>query len=240
VTDNALLLNAISGFDEEDPTTFYLRKEEDFTRDLQKPIKGLKVGLPSTFYFENLDPEVDASIKKAIRTLEAFGAEIKEIDLPPIPEFIEAHKTIIRSEAYAVHEQRLKDFPDQWDGEVKERLLTGVEVLGHEFEKALEIKQLAIKVFHQVLSDVDVLFTPSIPILPPKIGNRDMKTDNDAHIRWTLLKLTAPTNLNGFPSITVPCGRSKEGLPIGAQFIGRAFDEATVYRFAYALEQGIQ
>lgn len=238
VTDNAILLNGIAGHDPNDPYSLS-KKEEDFTRHINKGIRGMKIGLPTSFYFEGLDEEVEQSVRSAISVLSSLGAEIKEVDIPHIEEIMDAHKTILKSEAYAVHEQRLKDYPDKWDEEVKERLLTGLNPKGFEYAKALQMKQIALNDYKKVMEGVDVLITPTIPILPVEINNRhvDIEKYKGQHIRWSILKLTSPTNFNGLPSLSLPCGLSKQGMPIGIQFIGRQFEEAELYRFGFALEQ---
>ncbi|MBN8201427.1 amidase [Bacillus sp. NTK034] len=238
VTDNALLLNTLVDYDSKDPSPDQ-SEPEDFTRFLGKGIEGMTIGLPSTFYFDDMNGEVKQVLDQTIETLRELGARIVPVTIPNLDKFTVAHKHILRSEAYAVHEQHLADYPDQWDDEVKERLLTAHDTKGYEYAQALQIRQLAKDEFNKALEQVDVLFTPTLPILPPKINERHVDIEKYAgqHIRWSIIKLTAPTNLNGFPSLSLPCGFSSEGMPIGGQLIGREFDEAVLYRFAYALEQ---
>lgn len=238
VTDNAILLNALAGYDPKDPSSID-RETEDFTRDLGKGIEGLSLGLPTTFYFEDMNAEVRRVMDATIEVLRDMGAVTKPVELPNLEKFTDAHRVILRSEAYAVHEQHLKDYPDQWDDEVKERLYTALDTMGYEFAQALQTRQQAKDEFNQALEEVDVILAPTLPILPPNINERHVDIEKYAgqHIRWSIIKLTAPTNLNGFPSLSVPCGFSAEGMPIGLQIIGREFDEALLYRIGYALEQ---
>lgn len=238
VTDNAILLNSLAGYDPNDPTSLQ-REEEDFSRLIGKGIEGMTIGLPTTFYFEDMNEEVKQIINNTIEILQELGAVIKPVVLPNMEKFTEAHRHILRSEAYAVHEQHLRDYPDKWDEEVKERLLTALETKGYEYVQALQIRQLAKDEFNKVLEEVDVIFTPTVPILPPKINERHVDIEKYAgqHIRWSIVKLTAPTNLNGFPSLSIPCGFSSDEMPVGVQFIGREFDEAELYRIGHALEQ---
>jgi aspartyl-tRNA(Asn)/glutamyl-tRNA(Gln) amidotransferase subunit A len=238
VTDNALLLNSLIGYDSNDPSSVH-RETEDFTRYIGKGIEGMTIGLPSNFYFDDMNGEVKQVLDQTIETFRELGARIVPVTLSNLDKFTEAHKHILRSEAYAVHEQHLADYPDQWDDEVKERLLTAHDTKGYEYARALQTRQLAKDEFNRALEQVDVLFTPTLPILPPKINERHVDIEKYAgqHIRWSIIKLTAPTNLNGFPSLSIPCGFSSEGMPIGGQLIGREFDEAVLYQFGYALEQ---
>ncbi|RFU68122.1 Asp-tRNA(Asn)/Glu-tRNA(Gln) amidotransferase subunit GatA [Peribacillus saganii] len=238
VTDNAILLNVIAGFDQNDPNSIQ-KESQDFSRDIGKGIEGMKIGIPTSFYFDDIDEEVRHAVEKAIEVMRELGAVIQSINLPNIEKISESHKVILKSEAYAVHEQHLKDYPDNWDDEVKERLLTALDTKGYEYVQALQIRKLAKNEFNHVLEDVDVILTPTLPILPPKINERHVNIEKyiGQHIRWSITKLTAPTNLNGLPSLSVPCGFSADDMPIGIQLIGREFDEATLYRFGYALEQ---
>lgn len=237
VKDNALLLNALAGYDPADPSSVQ-HESEDFTREIGKSIEGMKIGLPSKFFFDDMNEEVRVAVDKTIEVLRNMGAVISSVDLPNIEKFSDAHKVILRSEAYAVHEQNLKDYPDKWDDEVKERLYTALETKGYEYAQALQARQLAKEEFNAILKEVDVILTPTLPILPPKIDERHVNIEKyvGQHIRWSIIKLTAPTNLNGFPSLSIPCGFSAEGMPIGIQLIGREFDEATLYQVGNALE----
>jgi aspartyl-tRNA(Asn)/glutamyl-tRNA(Gln) amidotransferase subunit A len=237
VLDNALLLNVLSGYDERDPYSIKT-DAEDFTRFIGQSIKGSVIGVPSSFYFDNVEEEVEQQVRHALKVFESLGAEIRVIDLPHIQQFSLAHQITIRSEAYAVHEAMLRDRSEQYDPEVRERLLTGMDEKAHAYVHAQQLRHVAVQEFKQALNEADVIVTPTIPILPPDIGQRQVHIrGNKEHVRSALLRLTGPTNLNGFPSISVPCGFSESGLPIGMQLIGKPFDEANLYRFAYAFEQ---
>jgi aspartyl-tRNA(Asn)/glutamyl-tRNA(Gln) amidotransferase subunit A len=237
VEDNALLLNVLAGYDERDP--YSAQKEtEDFTRYLHKGIKGSVVGVPSSFYFEKVEAEVYTQVQQAIETLRDLGAEIREIEIPHIQDISLAHQMTLKSEAYSVHEDRLRNNPEQWDEEVKSRLLTGLEPKAYEYVQSQQIKHLAVREFNQVLKEVDVIAAPSIPILPTEINQREIELNGSKeHVRLLLNRLAGPTNLNGFPSLSIPCGFSGSGWPIGLQLIGKSFDEANLYRFGNAFER---
>ncbi len=238
VTDNALLLNVLVENDAEDPDAIF-KDSEDFTRLMGHDVKGKKIGIPDHFYFDNLDEEVRQVIQETIQHFEQLGAEIIPVTLPNMGDVSEAHKIILRSDAYALHEKNLAEFPEDWDDEVKERLLTALDTSGADYAKAVQVKKKTEQQFAPIWEKVDVLLTPTMPILPPATNERyvgDQKKESQ-HIRWTITKLTAPTNLTGFPSLSVPCGYSTEGLPIGVQLIGPNFDEAILYQLGGALEQ---
>jgi len=239
ITDNALLLNNIVAYDAKDPKSIR-RKKEDFTRFIGKDIKGKKIGVPrNTFYYKEVEGEIIEAVESVIELLEKEGAIVQQVDLPNLKRFIEAQRVIIRSDAYAVHQSNLQKHPNLWDDEVKERILTGLEPKGFEYARALQIREFAKEEFHQVLENFDVIVTPTMSIMPPNVGERytSAEATEEQHIRWTITKLTAPTNFNGLPSLSVPCGFSREGLPIGIQFIGREFSEAKLYQFGFIVEK---
>jgi aspartyl-tRNA(Asn)/glutamyl-tRNA(Gln) amidotransferase subunit A len=238
VKDNAILLNAISGFDKNDPYSIQTNVE-DFTRYLTKGIEGAVIGIPTSYYFEHLEQDVEEQVKQAIKVFQRLGAKVVEVDLPRIVQISQALQTILRCDAYAVHFQRLQKYPDQWDLEVKERLLLGSEIKGYEYANALEYKHIAVKEYEEILNNVDVILAPTVPILPTNLDQREINLPGyeGQHVRAPITRLTGPTNLIGFPSLSVPCGFSSSGLPVGMQLIGKPLDEATLYRFGYAYEQ---
>jgi aspartyl-tRNA(Asn)/glutamyl-tRNA(Gln) amidotransferase subunit A len=237
VQDNAVLLNALSGYDNRDP--YSVRTEtEDFTRLISQGIKGSIICVPSSFYFEGLDAEVERKMDEALEVLKRLGAEIRKVDIGNIREISLAQQMTIRSEAFTVHEEMLKNQPDKYEEEVKERLLTGEAVKASEYVRAQQIRLAGAREFRKVLTETDVILTPSVPILPPNLEQREVTINGETlQVRECLTRFNGPTNLIGFPSISIPCGFSASGLPIGIQFIGKPYDEANLYRFAYAFER---
>jgi aspartyl-tRNA(Asn)/glutamyl-tRNA(Gln) amidotransferase subunit A len=237
VQDNAILLNVLSGYDERDPYSVKV-KDEDFTRLLHQGVKGSIIGIPSTFYFENVDSEVEKQVRQAVEVFRSLGAEIRIIEIPHLKQISLAQQITIESEAYAVHEEILRNHSKQYDEEVKTRLLKGLSTKAYEYVQAQQVKQLAITEFNHALKEVEMILTPTLPILPTDIGQREINIHGyQEQVRTALTRFTGPTNLNGFPSLSIPCGFSSSGLPIGLQLIGRPYDEANLYRFAYAFEQ---
>jgi aspartyl-tRNA(Asn)/glutamyl-tRNA(Gln) amidotransferase subunit A len=237
VQDNAILLNVLSGYDERDPYSVKV-KDEDFTRLLHQGVIGSIIGIPSTFYFENVDSEVEKQVRQAVEVFRSLGAEIRIIEIPHLKQISLAQQITIESEAYAVHEEILRNHSKQYDEEVKTRLLKGLSTKAYEYVQAQQVKQLAITEFNHALKEVEMILTPTLPILPTDIGQREINIHGyQEQVRTALMRFTKPTNLNGFPSLSIPCGFSNSGLPIGLQLIGRPYDEANLYRFAYAFEQ---
>ncbi|KQU25878.1 glutamyl-tRNA amidotransferase [Bacillus sp. Leaf13] len=239
VKDNAILLNVLSGYDSQD---YYSIKttQEDFTRLLNKGIKGSVIGIPSSFFFERVELEVKNQVLQAIEVFKSLGAEVRPVNIPQIQKISLAHQMIVKCEAYTIHESPLVNSPELYDTEVKERLLSGSIPKALEYVKALQMKQVAIHEFNQVLEEVDVILFPTVSVLPPDIEQREVTIEGyPEHVRSAINRLNGPTNLNGFPSLQIPCGFSSSGMPIGLQLIGKQLDEANLYRFAHSFEQEV-
>ncbi|MFK2825722.1 amidase [Bacillus sp. B190/17] len=239
VRDNALLLNVLVGYDSKDYFSI-VREREDFTDKLEKGVQGCVIGIPSSFFFEHLDSEIQAKMEHVISVYQDLGASIRFVDIENLDAVSKAHGTVLKSEAYAVHKHHLDDERSSWEGEVKNRLQTGKDVRAHEYLKAQEIKQQAIQSFNQAFEQADVLLTPVTSILPPHLYERELEFNHKKiHVFSVLNKLTGISDLTGLPCMSVPCGLSDAGLPIGFQLTGRAFDESNLYRYAYAYEQAV-
>jgi aspartyl-tRNA(Asn)/glutamyl-tRNA(Gln) amidotransferase subunit A len=237
VEDNALLLNALAGHDPEDPCSVNLAAE-DFTRDLERGVRGGVIGLPASFYFEHLDGEVARRVDEAAEVFSSLGADVREVEVPHLWDTLHAQRLILAAEAYAVHEERLETEPDRFDDQGLERLLNGENLKAYRYANARQRGLRSGLEFAAVLWEVDVLLTPTVPIPAPEIGQRETTIDGyEEAVYSALTRLTGPTDLNGLPSLSVPCGTTATGLPVGLHLIGRAFDEATLYRFGHAHEQ---
>jgi aspartyl-tRNA(Asn)/glutamyl-tRNA(Gln) amidotransferase subunit A len=237
VEDNALLLSALAGHDPEDPYSVD-RPEEDFARGLQHDIRGTTVGIPTDFYFEHVDDEVGARVREAVEVFRGLGAGIREVEVPNLWETLHDQRLTLAAEAYAVHEERLKTEPEKFDDHGLERLLKGEELQAYRYANAQRRKLCSRREFEGVLGEVDVILAPSVPIPASDIGQRQTSINgHDEAVYSALTRLTGPTNMNGLPSLSVPCGTTASGLPVGLQLIGRPFDEATLYRFAHAYEE---
>ena len=239
VEDNALLLNALAGFDARDPYSVN-REPEDFARDLRRGVRGAVIGIPSDFYFEHVEDEVERRVREAIEVFRSLGAEVREVRIPHLWETLKAQRLTLAADAYSIHEERLKSEPEKFDEEVRERLLDGERLKAHRYASAQQRKLGAKDEFSRALGEVDVLLTPALPIAATLIDQRDVNIGGyEEPVRSAVTRLTGPTNLNGFPSLSIPCGSTASGLPVGMQLIGRPFDEATFYRFGHAYEEAV-
>lgn len=237
VHDNAMMLNVVSEYDEKDYLSI-TRKREDFTRFIGLSIKHKVIGIPDSFFYDDVDDDIAKSASHIIELLRDSGVRIKYITMKNMDRYLESQRVIMRTEAYLHHKSNLKIHPTLWDEEVKERLLTGEGVSVDEYSKALRDKYFFSHELDSLFTEVDILLTPTSPILPLNVNERVVRAGNDRnHIRNWITKFTAPFNLVGHPSISIPSGFSRDSLPIGIQLIGRAYDEAVLYQIAYAIEQ---
>ncbi|HEX6710855.1 MAG TPA: amidase [Rubrobacter sp.] len=239
VSDNAMMLNALAGHDPEDPHSVD-RPPEDFTRNLERGLRGAGIGLPSSFYFEHVDEEVEARLRGTAEVFASLGAEVVEVEIPNLWDTLKAQRLILAAEAYAVHEERLENEPEKFGEEVRERLMDGERPKAYRYANARQRGMLATDEFDRALDGVDVLLTPTLPIAATEIGQREISIgDYEENVRSALTRFTGPTDLTGHPSLSVPCGTTNSGLPVGLQLIGRHFDEATLYRFGHAYEEAV-
>jgi len=237
VEDNALLLNTLAGHDPRDPYSVN-EPAEDFTRDLEYGVRGGAIGVPRDFYFEHLEDEVGERVREAIEVFLASGAQVREVEVPNLPETLKAQRYILAADAYAIHEERLESEPERFGDEVRVRLLEGERLKAHRYASAQQRKLEAKKELEGALAEVDVLLAPTLPIAATLIEQREASIGGyDEPVRSALTRLTGPVNLTGFPSLSVPCGFTAAGLPVGMQLVGRPFDEATLYRFGHAYER---
>jgi aspartyl-tRNA(Asn)/glutamyl-tRNA(Gln) amidotransferase subunit A len=234
--DNALLMNVLAGHDPKDPYSAN-RSVEDFARDLGRGVSGGVVGVPKDFYFERVEDEVGERVREAIEVFLSLGAEVREVGIPNLPETLKAQRYILAADAYAIHEERLKSAPQRFDEEVRERLLKGEKLKAHRYASAQQRKLRTRGEFEEALKEVDVLLAPTVPITATLIDQREVNIGGYGEpVRSAVTRFTGPANLIGFPSLSVPCGFTAAGLPVGVQLIGRPFEEATLYQFGHAYE----
>lgn len=255
VTDCANILNIIAGHDEMDSTSS-ASAVPDYTEALVEDVKGLKIGLPKEYFVKGMDPEVEQAIRAAIAKYKEMGAEIVDISLPHTDYAISTYYLIAPAEA-ATNLQRYDgvSYGERVDGEdlvammtntrdekfgaeVKRRIVIGNYALSAGYYdayylKAMKVRTLVAEDYKKAFEQVDVIMAPVAPTPAYKIG--DMTSDP---LQMYLMDAcTVPLNLAGLPGISIPCGYSSAGMPIGLQIIGRALDEATIIRAAYTYEQ---
>ena len=256
VTDTAILMNVISGRDPLDSTSADL-PVPDFTKSLLNNVKGLKIGIPKEYFVEGMDGDVEKSVRYAVELFKKLGAEIKEVSLPHTDYAVSTYYVIAPAEAssnlarydgvkYGYRTDNSKNLlsmykktrEEGFGAEVKRRIMLGTYTLSSGYYdayylKAQKVRTLIKKDFDDAFKNCDILITPTAPTSAFKIGE---KFDNPIQMYLSDI-FTISVNLAGVPAISIPCGFSKNGLPIGLQIIGRHFDEETVIRAAYTFEQ---
>lgn len=236
VTDAALLLQVLAGRDSADPSTADV-PVPDYRAAMQGDVRGLRLGLPKDLFFEKLDPEVRAAVLAAARSLEGLGASVEEVPLPKIQHAGPVSFAIIAPEATAYHEPYLKTRAAEYGADVRARLTAGQYVLAIQYLKAQRARQVIRADVHAALTRVHALLTPTTPIPAPALEARQVTVDGlTEDVRWWLVRCTRPINVTGHPALSVPCGLTSGGLPIGLQLVGRYFDEATLFRIGLAFE----
>lgn len=237
IKDNALLLNIIAGHDPKDAYSIKMSGNKDYAKLIGEDVKHATIGIATNEFFTDIDQEIKEAIDKSVDLFKQLQTNIKKVAVPGIEEIAEAQAVTIKSEASAVHADSLQEYEGKVDEEVFERLVASKEVKGYEYVQAQTKRNKLIADLNHIFDEVDVLLVPTLPILPPDINQREVTINNTTvTTQHALLKLTAPFNYTGNPSLSIPCGMSKSGLPIGLQLIGRHHEEERLYQLGDALE----
>ncbi len=232
VRDNALMLDLIAGYDALDPGSANLATG-GYTSQLGQDIKGLRVGVLRHFYTRDMqaDAEIAAGIEAAVNKLSELGAVISEVATAPLNEYLACNRTILTSEAFAVHEKWMRERPQDYGALARERLMAGAFVRAADYINATRLRRKMTDAFHALFAGVDVIITASS--MDPACRIDDEKAVDYTYGR----QARAPFNVTGSPALAVPTGFSQSGLPLGMQIVGKPFSEALLYRVAYAYEQ---
>jgi aspartyl-tRNA(Asn)/glutamyl-tRNA(Gln) amidotransferase subunit A len=256
VTDCALMLNAICGHDPMDSTSANL-PVPDFTKSLINDVQGVKIGIPKEYFIAGMDEEVEASVRNAIEELQSCGAIVEEISLPHTDYAIAAYYIIAPAEAsanlarydgvrYGFRAEDAEELIDMYKqtrsqgfgDEVKRRIMLGTYALSSGYYdayylKAQKVRTLIKSDFDKAFEKVDVIVTPTAPTPAFKIGERTA----DPLQMYLSDVMNTPSSLAGLPGISIPCGFTKSGLPIGLQLLAPPFEEEKIMRVAYTFEQ---
>ena len=229
VTDTALLLQAIAGYDKSDPFSVDW-PVESYTQTLNAHTKS-RLGIVRRPFFDDLDPEIASAMDEALRVLDQLAADVLEVELPPTPAAVQA------PEVYAVHAQNFANSPERYGRWIQERLKQAAKVDLEAYVEARRELDLVRRAIDDVFAEVDFLITPTTPVPPITIEEALHMSPDPAGELW--LRNTRPFNAYGVPTISIPCGFTRAGLPIGLQIAGPHFGEARLFSFAFAFEQVI-
>ncbi|MBS1252964.1 MAG: putative amidase AmiD [Anaerolineales bacterium] len=237
VFDAAVMLNAMAGWDPDDPATL-AAPVLDFTLELRDGVEGLRIAVDPNYAFSEIDEEVEVAVKQALNVLRDLGAELVEVTAPQLAG---AALTILNAEATAYHEEFLETRSDDYQPDVRERLEKGFSVSGIDYAHAQRKRQTISREFEALFEEIDLFATPACAVPAPRLDQTEVTVAGETvSVRKPIAQFTRLFNLTGLPAITVPCGFSGHGLPIGLQLAGPRLDEATVLRAAYAYEQATE
>jgi aspartyl-tRNA(Asn)/glutamyl-tRNA(Gln) amidotransferase subunit A len=241
VRDCAVTLQAIAGFD---PNDSYTRNAPvpNYLEGLEAGIQGLRVGVISDrVNADGVEPEVRDSVTAAVGQLGELGAEVEEVSIPLMAQSAAISTTLIYVDATAVHRRGLQEHPEKYDHNNRVRLLTGALIPAQAHQKANRLRHIMRQHILDALNRVDVLILPTSSVQATPIPTEAGMAKNGKEDFLTMLggrrTYTTPSNLAGVPGLSINCGFTSDGLPVGLQMVGRPFDEATLFRAAYAYEQ---
>ncbi|MGZ8155482.1 MAG: amidase [Burkholderiales bacterium] len=232
VRDNALVLESIAGHDPQDPGSAE-SVPADFTNGLDRGVEGLRISVIRHFYTRDMeaDAEMTGAIDAAVMKLADLGARVREVETAPLGEYLACNRVILTSEAFAVHENWMRERPQDYGALARERLMSGAFVRAADYVNATRLRRKLADAFHALFDDLDVIVTASS--MDPAC-----RIDDPAAIEHTYARQArAVFNVTGGPALSVPAGFSKAGLPLAFQIVGKPFAEALVYRAAHTYER---
>jgi aspartyl-tRNA(Asn)/glutamyl-tRNA(Gln) amidotransferase subunit A len=231
VEDAAVTLGVVAGHDPEDSWSAQ-RPGEDFTRDLERGVSGLRFGVPGAPFLSGLEADVERSFGEAIALLERLGAIRVEVEIERPDRIYTAFHGILASEASTIHERWMRTRSEDYGDAVREALRHGMEVSAIQYINARRMQARVRRLLAATLDPVDALLTPTLPRTALPVGEAPSR---EPALAWN--RLLVAFNLSGLPAISLPCGLDRRGLPIGLQIVGRQFDEATILRVARSYER---
>jgi aspartyl-tRNA(Asn)/glutamyl-tRNA(Gln) amidotransferase subunit A len=238
VEDCALMLQAIAGQDPADATSSAL-PVPDYVAGLARPVKGLRIGIPASYFLDALDPGIRKLLEASLDVLRSLGCEILEVAIPDMDAWNRAGTAIIAAEAAALHSNWLRERPQDYSDQVRARLEIGAGVTATQYLNALRLRDAALKAWlAEVMSKVDAVHAPVVAFATPTIAETDVGGGAKmTELLALVTRLMRPVNFLGLPSLAVSCGFQPHGLPCGFQLIGRPFDEGLLLRLGHAYQR---
>jgi aspartyl-tRNA(Asn)/glutamyl-tRNA(Gln) amidotransferase subunit A len=234
VRDAALVLQAIAGYDAADSTSREL-PENDYGEGLEQDTHSLRLGIVRQFFFDDLEPEVAAAINNALQVLETLSSGLSDASMP-----IDTDRTVQAAEAYAYHAQFLAERAGLYQPETLRRIQRGESVAAREYIlKRIELDHLRHGAA-DLFAEYDLLVTPTSPVTAPALAELQANPDDLRRRELILLRNTRPFNVLGLPAVSVPCGFTRAGLPIGLQIAGAPGDDARVLQLAHTFERATE
>lgn len=237
--DSALVLQVIAGYDPLDPSTVPV-PVPDYSAALEGGVRGLRMGIPDGYYFDAIDAELEAGVRRAIAALEGLGAQPKSVPMPSM-KYVGALRILGMVDGLVAHEPYLEAHREEYGPKVLYRTLPGQFVLGRDYAKAMKVQRIIKEEHARIFQEVDFLVTPTAPVSAWRIDEETITLGGREYpVRGPgggmTARDTSPSNATGLPAISVPCGFTQNGLPIGLQIIGRPFEEEMLFRVAHSYE----
>jgi aspartyl-tRNA(Asn)/glutamyl-tRNA(Gln) amidotransferase subunit A len=237
VEDCALLVGLMAGADPEDPTALGL-PVPDYMAAAKQPVKGLKIGVPTAFYVDDLDPEVARVLDETLAVLRKEGAEIVKVELPDQRQLTAACQLVLATEAASLHKRWMIERPQDYGAQVLMRLQNGLAIPAVSYLEAMRWRGPALAAYLAAVEGTDAVIAPVAPMPAPTIAESDVGNSLDAEaVIQRITRFTRPINYLGLPSLSIPTGFTKSGLPVGMQIVGRSFDEAMLVRIGAAFQR---
>jgi aspartyl-tRNA(Asn)/glutamyl-tRNA(Gln) amidotransferase subunit A len=232
VKDAALMLQVISAYDIKDPASIKMLTG-DYLGHLIDDMEGRKIALGIGKYIEGAEPEVVNAVCEAAKVFaEGMGCKLQEVNVDWLRDAALANKTMTQSDGAAVHRDRLREHPEMFGEDIRRRLEDGAKTTSTDYILARRTQVEIRKRFEEFFESYDLLLTPTTPIAAPTVEGHDAVEQ-----AGRLTRFTAPFNLSGLPALSLPCGLTASGLPIGLQIVSRAWAESKVLNAGYAFEQ---
>jgi len=226
VADAALMLQAIAGYDVRDIAS--IRAElPNYTGALDRPTSDMRLGIPRSYFYDDVDPQISESIERALRVFAELTTSISDVELPPRP-----RGTPVLVDGYGFHAEYLNDNRDSYGKMTLDRITRGAGISAIDYAETLSELKMSRVAIGEVFKDVDLLITPTLTRLPAGIDEALVSSVDDI-----LIRNPSPFNVYGIPAISIPCGFSREGWPIGVQISGPALADLDVLSLAHAYEQ---
>lgn len=240
VEDAALAMSVLAGHDPRDPASLSV-PPVDYRPNPGTDLTGLRVGVPRNYYFDHVDPEVEAAVRAAVAQLETLGATLVEVEIP-MTRYVQATQWgLMVPEATAYHERTLRSDPGQYGADVRILLEAGALMSAGDYLRAQRARTLMRQAWLRMLDEVDVVAAPTVPATAVRSEQETItwadgtsESVSDAYVR-----LSAPADITGVPALSVPVGRDRAGMPIGMQLLGRPLAEAVLLRVGHAYEQTV-
>jgi aspartyl-tRNA(Asn)/glutamyl-tRNA(Gln) amidotransferase subunit A len=230
VTDVAMLLGVIAGYDPQDPSSLLPPEKDDFTR-IKGEVSGWRIAMADDDYFNQAETEVLQVVNQAAGVFERLGARVHRVEFPDARLAAQANLLMVQNDAAAFHQQRLQEQPADFGPDVLLRLQKGAAYTSTEYILARRTQTVVLRQFEKFFDQFDLLLTPTTPTAAPLIEGPDAIEE-----ARTLTRFTSPFNLTGLPALSVPCGFTSQGLPVGLQLVSRPWAEARLLSAAYAYE----